>query len=316
MKPIGAPRAPAQACRTFLTALGATTGELLATPTVQISPIASMVGALRGVPPEQLLDLAIAKLRSALPRTRRSRRCVRSCSTSFNSPNEASHGRRHPRRAARCHHARSRSQHRLRPRRAQRDSASPFGQADPFQPQRAHAMVGFVVVAGREGRAVTMPLRRDPGTNKWFFRTIVKLPNGEKLRVSGTPGIPGPYHDPTQTKQGAVEAEQRAIKDLFTPKLVPEEKKEVPTFSEWFDGRFWNEWVIGRRNKPGEARRSGRSTAAISRRGSVRCVSTRSRRQRSRVSAQTSWRRTSATSASTTSSRCCPSRCVTRSTAS
>lgn len=99
-----------------------------------------------------------------------------------------------------------------------------------------------------------MPLRRDPRTNRWFFRTIVKLPNGEKLRVSGTPGIPGPYHDLTQTKQGAAEAEQRAIKDLFTPKLVPDEKKEVPTFSEWFDGRFWNEWVIGRRNKPGEAR--------------------------------------------------------------
>jgi hypothetical protein len=31
------------------------------------SQIATVVGALRGVPMEQLLDLAIAKLRSALP---------------------------------------------------------------------------------------------------------------------------------------------------------------------------------------------------------------------------------------------------------
>lgn len=59
--------AGAQACRTILTALEATSGQSLAAPAVSSSPIATMVGALRGVPPEQLLDLAIAKLRSALP---------------------------------------------------------------------------------------------------------------------------------------------------------------------------------------------------------------------------------------------------------
>ncbi len=26
----------------------------------------------------------------------------------------------------------------------------------------------------------------------------------------------------------------------------------VPTFSEWFNGRFWREWVVGRKNKPSE----------------------------------------------------------------
>ncbi len=30
-------------------------------------------------------------------------------------------------------------------------------------------------------------------------------------------------------------------------------RKEVPTFDEWFNGRFWREWVVGRKNKPSEA---------------------------------------------------------------
>jgi hypothetical protein len=31
-------------------------------------------------------------------------------------------------------------------------------------------------------------------------------------------------------------------------------KKEVSTFHEWFTGRFWREWVVGRRNKPTEVK--------------------------------------------------------------
>lgn len=99
-----------------------------------------------------------------------------------------------------------------------------------------------------------MPVRRDPRTERWFFRTTVKLPDGNKLRLFGTPGVPGPYHDLAQTRIGALEAEQRAIKEAFTPKLELEAKKEVPTFSEWFNGRFWAEWVLARKNKPTEVR--------------------------------------------------------------
>jgi hypothetical protein len=79
----------AHACRTILIALEAKAGEPLVLPTqaptdvstiVQsdqtatpaappIGPqqVAAIVGALRGMPPEQLLDLAIARLRAALP---------------------------------------------------------------------------------------------------------------------------------------------------------------------------------------------------------------------------------------------------------
>jgi len=115
-------------------------------------------------------------------------------------------------------------------------------------------MVVFVVIAGREGKALTMPVRRDSIYGGWFFRTTVKSPDGRKVRIFGTPGVPGPYHDLAQSRVGAQEAEQRAIREVCAPKLEPSIKKEVPTFAEWFKGSFWHEWVIGRKNKPSEVR--------------------------------------------------------------
>jgi hypothetical protein len=54
------------ACRTILGVLEATHGTpIVATPPT--SPIASIVHALRGMPADQLLDLAIAKLRGLVP---------------------------------------------------------------------------------------------------------------------------------------------------------------------------------------------------------------------------------------------------------
>ena len=71
--------AGAAACRTILTALDATaTAPIPTSPSINPTAVANIVGALRGVPPDQLLDLAIAKLRSALlspePSSPRSRR--------------------------------------------------------------------------------------------------------------------------------------------------------------------------------------------------------------------------------------------------
>jgi integrase len=60
----------------------------------------------------------------------------------------------------------------------------------------------------------------------------------------------------------AQQAEREHIERVLKPR--PQEKKEVPTFADWFwgsdpdatepNGRFWNEWVISRKNKPGEAK--------------------------------------------------------------
>jgi hypothetical protein len=62
----------AQACRTILAALDAKEGEPLVPATQSSKPqtanFAAIVGALRGVPADQLLDLAIARLRAALPK--------------------------------------------------------------------------------------------------------------------------------------------------------------------------------------------------------------------------------------------------------
>ncbi|MEJ7599237.1 MAG: tyrosine-type recombinase/integrase [Kofleriaceae bacterium] len=99
-----------------------------------------------------------------------------------------------------------------------------------------------------------MPVRRDDRTKRWFFRTTIKTPDGKTQRLYGTPGVPGPFQDLPATKVGAHEAEQRAIRDVFAPKPAPETKQEVLTFSVWFRGRFWKEWVVGRCNKPTEVR--------------------------------------------------------------
>jgi len=104
-----------------------------------------------------------------------------------------------------------------------------------------------------------MPVRCDPRTGGWYFRTTVKPPGGKKQRLFGTPGVPGLYQDLAPNEKGAIAAEQRAIAQAFADAAkvavpAPPEKKEVPTFDEWFNGRFWLEWVIGRKNKPTEVR--------------------------------------------------------------
>jgi hypothetical protein len=58
----------ATACRAILSALDATPDEAMsAAPVAAISQATAIIGALRGVPPDQLLDLAISRLRSMLP---------------------------------------------------------------------------------------------------------------------------------------------------------------------------------------------------------------------------------------------------------
>ena len=83
-----------------------------------------------------------------------------------------------------------------------------------------------------------MPVRRDPTTKQYFFRTSMKFLDGNTHRVFGTPGVAGYYHDLAQTKIGAGEAERRAIAWALTGELVwdPRAKrarliKEVTTSS-------------------------------------------------------------------------------------
>ncbi len=63
--------AGAVACRTLIAALDAKPGEPLTpetpAPSPPTSPIAVAASALRGLPPEQLIELLIAKLRTMVP---------------------------------------------------------------------------------------------------------------------------------------------------------------------------------------------------------------------------------------------------------
>jgi hypothetical protein len=61
--------AGATACRTLLIALEAQEGHPLAAPVAIPQPqeVAALVAGLKGVPVDQLLDLAIAKLRALVP---------------------------------------------------------------------------------------------------------------------------------------------------------------------------------------------------------------------------------------------------------
>src|SRR5262245_1351235 len=107
-------------------------------------------------------------------------------------------------------------------------------------------MVGLVLTAGREGRAMTVPARRDPRTGGWFCRKRLTIPDGKTRDLFGTPGVPGPYHDLAPTKMGAQEAELRAIMAALAevpaaatePAPTPAKQEEVLTFKDWFHGRF------------------------------------------------------------------------------
>jgi integrase len=79
---------------------------------------------------------------------------------------------------------------------------------------------------------------------KWRWRRQIELPNGRVKRLSGTPLI--------NTKEAAEQAERLAVERelaLLDPKQP--QRKEVPPFSEWFNGPFWTDYVLVV-NKPSE----------------------------------------------------------------
>ena len=81
-----------------------------------------------------------------------------------------------------------------------------------------------------------MPVKRDPRTGRWFFRAVVKYPDGRRERIFGTPGVPGAYQDLANTKAGAIEAENRAKAEARhgTPSTPNNNQpKESPTLREY-----------------------------------------------------------------------------------
>lgn len=83
----------------------------------------------------------------------------------------------------------------------------------------------------------------------WIVDFVMRYPDGTKERIREASEI--------QTKRGAEQWEHLRRQELLDQwqrdKLgLNEPRKEVPTFAEWWEGRFWRERVIGARNKPSE----------------------------------------------------------------
>jgi integrase len=91
-----------------------------------------------------------------------------------------------------------------------------------------------------------MPVFRG-NDGRWRYRETVQRPNGPSERISGSSA----RHD--NSKASAQRALLDHIERVLNPGAEPS-RKEVPTFHEWFNGRFWNEWVVGRKNKPTEVK--------------------------------------------------------------
>jgi len=101
---------------------------------------------------------------------------------------------------------------------------------------------------GRVGsERLAMPIRRGRD-GRWRYREAVRKPDGTRERISGC----APRH--VNTKLAAQEELRQHIERTLHPERAGLKTKEVPTFHEWFTGRFWREWVVGRRNKPTEVK--------------------------------------------------------------
>jgi integrase len=92
-----------------------------------------------------------------------------------------------------------------------------------------------------------MPVYRT-NDGRWRYREVIVLPDGRRERVSGS----APKQ--TNSQAAAKEALRQHADRLLNPERAPRRHTEVPTFRDWFKGRFWTEHVIANRNKPTEVR--------------------------------------------------------------
>ena len=89
--------------------------------------------------------------------------------------------------------------------------------------------------------------RTDPATGAvrefWMVDVDYQSPDGRRMKRIRKVA-------PVQTRRGAEQYEREVRIALADG--THGARKEVPTFDEWFNGRFWQEWVIANKNKPGE----------------------------------------------------------------
>ena len=86
-----------------------------------------------------------------------------------------------------------------------------------------------------------MPVRRDK-SGRWRYREVIDL-GCKRQRITGC----APRHDNTKA---ACNRQLRKHIERLRDQNCPEKEVSL-TFSDWFQGRFWTEWVLGEENKPG-----------------------------------------------------------------
>jgi integrase len=91
-----------------------------------------------------------------------------------------------------------------------------------------------------------MPAYRDPDNGKWRYRKRVRLPDGKRVRIKGSPLV--------NTKAAAESAEreriERLLEEFRNPGSTEENRKEVPTLNA-FKVEFMATYVMAN-NKPSE----------------------------------------------------------------
>lgn len=74
-----------------------------------------------------------------------------------------------------------------------------------------------------------MPSRRDPRNGHWFFQKVVRLPDGTKERIFGTPNI--------NTKAASDAAERDKINEILK-RFHSGQRREIPAFNEFTSNRW------------------------------------------------------------------------------
>ncbi len=86
---------------------------------------------------------------------------------------------------------------------------------------------------------------RDPETGQmheaYMIDAVVRGRDGTRERIREV--------SPLQTRRGAEQYERDRRQEVYDG---DREQKEVPTFERFFNGQFWKEWVVARKNKPSE----------------------------------------------------------------
>ena len=93
-----------------------------------------------------------------------------------------------------------------------------------------------------------MSVRKDKRKG-WMVDIVHICSSGKQVRIR--------KRSPWNSQRGAEKYERQLRRDLDDPTTEKEVtaktgKRKVPTFSDWFEGRFWQEWVVANKNKPSE----------------------------------------------------------------